>query len=117
MPEPPFTVDVAALALGPVRALPAEQVLDGAPAVAEQALITTADGRHETGVWEITPGVSTDVEAEETFVVISGSATVEIEGGPTLQLAPGVAGAFAAGARTTWRVTETLRKVYTATLD
>ena len=116
-PEPPFVLEVAALELGPASALPAAQVLEDEPAVAERTLATSADGRRETGVWEISPGVSTDVEAEETFVVISGRATVEIEDGPTLELAPGVVGAFPAGARTTWRVTETLRKVYTVTLD
>ena len=115
--RPPFALDVAGLALEPGSALPADQVLEGTPRTAERALATTSDGRRQTGVWEITPGVSTDVEAEETFVVISGHATVEVEGGPTLVLAPGVVGTLPAGARTTWRVTETLRKVYVVTLD
>jgi hypothetical protein len=111
----PFAVDVAGLQLEPGE-LSADQILDGAPTVAERTLTTSADGRHETGVWEITAGVSTDVEAEEVFVVISGRAQVEVEGGPVLELAPGVVGFFAAGDRTVWRVSETLRKVYTVTL-
>jgi uncharacterized cupin superfamily protein len=65
-----------------------------------------------TGVWQIEPGVATDVEVDETFVVVSGRATVEIEGGPTLELAPGTVGVLHAGDRTVWRVHETLRKVY-----
>ena len=92
-------------------------MIDGAPTVAERVLVTSADGRHESGVWEITPGVSTDVEAEEVFLVVSGRARVEVDGGPVLELSPGVAGAFAAGDRTTWHVTETLRKLYCVSLS
>ena len=67
------------------------------------------------GVWQITPGVVSDVEADELFVVISGRATVEIDGGPTLELEPGVAGVLRAGDRTVWRIHETLRKVFQVT--
>ncbi len=64
------------------------------------------------GVWEHSPGVSTDVEVDEVFVVLSGSATVEVDGGPTLQLGPGTVGVLPAGARTVWTVHATLRKVW-----
>jgi hypothetical protein len=111
-PPAPFAIAAAELALDDDE-LPADQVLEGDPRVRSRTLWRSADGSVETGVWEITPGVSTDVEAEETFVVVSGAATVEIEGGATLELAPGVVGGFPAGARTVWRVAETLRKVYT----
>jgi uncharacterized protein len=112
MPPRPFALVAADLELDDDE-LPAEQILSGDPRVRSKALWTSPDETVETGVWEITPGVSTDVEADETFVVLSGAATVEIEGGPTLQLTPGTVGGFAAGDRTVWRVTETLRKVYT----
>jgi hypothetical protein len=68
------------------------------------------------GVWQITEGVVTDVEADELFVVVSGRATVEVEGGPTLELEPGVVGMLHAGDRTVWRVHETLRKVFQVTV-
>jgi hypothetical protein len=109
---PPFAALVADVELQDDE-LPAEQVLEGDPRVRSRMLLTSADGAVETGVWEITPGVCSDVEADETFVVLTGAATVEIEDGPTLKLAPGVVGGFQAGARTVWRVSETLRKVYT----
>ncbi|WP_198954848.1 cupin domain-containing protein [Kineosporia sp. R_H_3] len=64
------------------------------------------------GVWQHSAGVSRDVEADEIFVVLSGRATVEVEGGPTLEIGPGDVGLLPAGARTTWTVHETLRKVY-----
>lgn len=69
------------------------------------------------GIWEITPGVVTDVEAEEMFVVVSGRATIDIEGEPSIQVGPGDVVLLEAGARTTWRVHETLRKVFHITTE
>ncbi|HEY8590111.1 MAG TPA: cupin domain-containing protein [Naasia sp.] len=92
-------------------ALPGDQVLEGAPTTGSAVLAEV--GGAEVGVWEITPGVSTDVEADEVFVVLSGAATVEFASGePPLTLSPGVVGRLTAGQHTTWTVTETLRKVY-----
>ncbi len=110
--RPPFTVQAAELELEPSE-LVADQILSGSPRVRERALWSSEDGRLEVGVWEMTPGDSSDVEVDEVFVVLGGRAVVEIEGGPTLALSPGVVCALPAGARTVWRVTETLRKVYT----
>jgi uncharacterized protein len=93
-----------------------ETVIAGTPSVRSRELWTSADGRHESGVWEITPGVVSDVESAEVFVVISGRARVEVQDGPVLELAPGVVGSFPAGARTVWHVTDTLRKVYTVAI-
>jgi uncharacterized cupin superfamily protein len=111
--EAPFALDAATLAIGDPEPLPADQVLEGEPTVAERALWTSPDGSVESGIWEISAGVSTDVEAAEVFLVVSGRATVEIEDGSVLELAPGVVGSFAGGERTVWRVGETLRKLYT----
>ena len=70
-------------------------------------------GGLEVGVWEMTPGVMRDEEADEVFVVLSGAATVEFEDGTaTLALKPGDVVRLAEGAKTVWTVTETLRKVY-----
>lgn len=67
----------------------------------------------EVGVWEMTPGVMRDVEADEVFVVLSGAATVEFaDGTAPLTLKPGDVVRLAEGAETVWTVTETLRKVY-----
>lgn len=113
---PPFALDTATLALGAAEPLPADQILEGEPTVAERALWTSPEGTVESGIWEITAGVSTDVETAEVFLVVSGRAVVEIEGGPTLELTAGVVGSFAGGERTVWRVHETLRKLYTVSL-
>jgi uncharacterized cupin superfamily protein len=102
-------VDASTLALDP-EPLARDQVVAGAPRVA--TLTLNEDDGLEIGVWEHTAGVSIDVEADEVFVVLSGRATVVVDGGPTLELRPGVVGFLEAGARTTWTVHETLRKVY-----
>jgi uncharacterized cupin superfamily protein len=92
-----------------------EQIVAGSPEVSGLVLDTSADGRVERGIWQHTPGVSRDVEADELFVVISGRATAEIEGGSVLELSPGVLGLLKAGDRTVWTVHETLRKAYQTT--
>jgi uncharacterized protein len=85
-------------------------VLQGAPTAAVTALTEVAGA--EVGVWEMSPGTVRDVEADEVFVVLSGRATLAVEGGVTLELGPGSVVRLAEGARTAWTVTETLRKVY-----
>ena len=92
-----------------------DQVVDGDPQVSGRVLDTSADGKVERGVWQHTAGVSRDTESDEIFVVLSGHATVEVENGPTLELRPGAVGLLHAGDRTTWRVHETLRKVFQVT--
>jgi len=88
------------------------QIVEGSPDVAERVVWSSPDGLRHRGVWEHGPGVSTDVEVDEIFVVVSGRATIEVEDGPTLEVGPGDVGILEAGARTTWRVHETLRKVF-----
>ncbi len=102
-------VDASAVPLdeGP---LDAEQVRSGNPVVGSAVLGEIAS--LEVGLWEHSIGTSTDTEADEVFVVLSGRATVLVEGGPTLELYPGVVSFLTQGAKTTWTVHETLRKVY-----
>jgi uncharacterized protein len=97
--------------------LPDDQIVSGSPEARSRVLHTSRDGRIERGVWEITPGVVTDVEADELFVVVSGRATIEVEGGPTLVVGPGDAVILRPGWRTRWTVHETLRKVYQVTTE
>ena len=114
-PGATFSLAVGELALDPGELDPST-ILEGAPEIREALLWESPDGRVLRGVWEITPGVVTDVEEDELFVVVTGRATVEVDGGPTLELAPGVLGILDRGARTTWTVHETLRKVFQITM-
>ncbi|MGN6130203.1 MAG: cupin domain-containing protein [Nocardioidaceae bacterium] len=95
--------------------LPAEipagtAVVEGQPTAAVRTLDEVAGA--EVGLWEMTPGVARDVEADEVFVVLSGRGTVTFEDGERVELAPGVVVRLHAGDPTQWAVTETLRKVY-----
>jgi uncharacterized cupin superfamily protein len=96
----------------PCRLTPVEPttVVEGDPYAGSRALAAVAGA--EVGVWEMTPGTATDVEVDEVFVVLSGSATVEFEDGTVLELGPSSTVRLRAGDRTTWTVRETLRKVY-----
>jgi uncharacterized cupin superfamily protein len=95
--------------------LDAEQIVDGSPEVSGFVLDTSADERVERGVWQHTAGVSSDTESDEFFIVLSGRATIEVEGGETLEVEPGTVGLLHEGDRTIWRVHETLRKIYQVT--
>ncbi|HET9169082.1 MAG TPA: cupin domain-containing protein [Actinospica sp.] len=111
--QPPFAVSVAGAVLNPDELDPAS-IVSGDPRTASLVLHEQpgAGRTVERGVWEITPGVVTDVEADEMFVVLSGRATIEIQDGPTLEVGPGDVAVLPEGAVTRWTVHETLRKVY-----
>nr|WP_295014103.1 cupin domain-containing protein [uncultured Microbacterium sp.] len=91
--------------------VPLSDVVAGAPTTASAVLDDTGD--REIGVWEMTPGTATDTETDELFVVLSGRATIAFAD-PSLDdltVGPGSVVRLAEGMRTTWTVTETLRKV------
>ena len=92
--------------------LAADLVREGDPT----AGTTTLDGLGgvEVGLWEHTPGTSTDTEADEVFVVLTGDATLRFGDGESVELRPGVAVRLHAGEETTWVVRETLRKIWIA---
>ncbi|MFS0910575.1 cupin domain-containing protein [Microbacterium sp. 179-I 3D2 NHS] len=105
--------DAAALPLVH-SALPASDVVSGAPMAAAETLAEIADV--EVGVWEMTPGTATDTEADEVFVVLSGRARIAFldPALPAIEVGPGSVVRLAEGMRTEWTVTETLRKIYVA---
>lgn len=109
-----FAVPVGDVRLSPEELTPS-QILAGSPQVSSVELWTSPDGSQSRGIWEITPGTVTDVERDEMFVVLSGRATVEVEDGVIIDLVPGSICLLGNGARTTWVVHETLRKVYHST--
>ena len=93
------------------EAVAPEQVAGGQPRTGVGRL--GMFGGLEVGVWEMTPGVMRDIEADEVFVVLAGAATIEFaDGTAPLTLKPGDVVRLAEGAQTIWTVTERLRKVY-----
>lgn len=111
---PPGTAaDAATLAL--VHApLPADDVIAGSPTSAVHPLALV--GGTEVGIWEMTPGAAADIETDEVFVVLSGRARIAFDDPalPDLDVHGGSVVRLAAGQRTVWTVTETLRKIYIA---
>jgi len=105
----PLSLSVADAVLTPDELDPAT-IVSGEPRTASLVL-HEGDGI-ERGIWEITPGMVTGVEADELFVVLSGRATIEFQDGPTLEVGPGDVVVLPEGAVTRWTVHETLRKVY-----
>ena len=98
----------------PLEPVSLEDVLDGEPSAG--AVVLGEFAGREYGVWEMTPGSASDVENDEFFVVVAGSGSVEfLDDEVVVQLVPGSVVTLAAGARTIWSVTQTLRKVWMAT--
>ena len=109
-----ITTDAAAIALEHEPVANA-QVVEGSPQTGWVELASSEQG--EWGVWEMTPGAMSDVEVDETFVVVAGHATLERHLDDQLvveELFPGVCVTLIAGEETIWRVSKTLRKVYFA---
>jgi len=92
------------------------QIIAGSPEVSGKVLWESEDGQQVRGIWQITPGTVSDTEADELFVVVSGRATIAVEGGDTFDVGPGDACVLREGDRTVWTVHETLRKAYQITL-
>ena len=95
----------------PLEPISLEDVLDGEPSAG--AVVLGEFGGREYGVWEMTPGAAGDVEDDEFFVVVAGAASLEfVDDEVVVQLVPGSVMTLAAGTRTVWTVTQTLRKVW-----
>jgi uncharacterized cupin superfamily protein len=74
-----------------------------------------AFGGLDVGVWEMEAGVATDTEVDELFVVLAGAGTIDLlDEDRSLTIAPGDLVRLAAGTRTRWTVTATVRKLYLA---
>lgn len=104
-----LTPDALGAPLTPGHLQPSD-VVAGDPSTAALDLLSTQGV--DIGLWELTPGTVTDVEVDEVFVVLSGKGQVRFDDGDVIELAPGAIIRLRAGERTTWTITETLRKVY-----
>ena len=95
--------------------LPADWVLEGDPDARGAVISRSDDSRIIRGVWECTPGkFKWTFSYDETLVVASGRAIVELDTGERVELEPGVMAFFGRGHESTWTVSETLRKGFHA---
>ncbi len=109
-------VELADLPLEPVEAAAAEEAPTAFAELEGLSALLAAGAFTEGGVWEMEPGVGTDTEADEVFVVLSGAGTVEFldPALPPVALHPGTLVRLEEGMQTRWTVTERLRKLYLA---
>jgi uncharacterized protein len=88
-------------------------VVSGAPTLGTTPVTTLGDTGVEIGVWEMSVGTVRDVEVDEVFVVLAGSATISVDGS-SVSVGPGDLVRLTAGTATTWEVTSPIRKLYVA---
>ncbi|MBN8865951.1 MAG: DUF861 domain-containing protein [Solirubrobacterales bacterium] len=86
------------------------QIVLGNPETSSLTLLE--ENGQESGLWRITPGEVTDVEAKESFLVITGRAIIEYADGRAFTVGPGDTHHFEGGEETTWKVEETLLKAF-----
>ena len=71
------------------------------------------DGVLMTGLWRSEPGsFPYTFESDETFLLLKGSVSIEIEGGDTVDLKEGDLLSFAAGSKATWNIHEPSKKFF-----
>jgi len=87
---------------------------DGPSTALSTAAAPLFAGDVEVGLWEAGPGTDVDTEVDEVFLVLSGAGTVGFGDGSAITLRPGVLVRLQQGDRTTWEITERLRKLYVA---
>ena len=106
-----MTIAESHLVCPDIEAVPT--TVDGASGpLATASVVLIDEGEREVGVWEAGPGTDTDVESDEIFVVLRGAGSVTFADGSRIDLRPGTLVRLRAGDRTTWEITERLRKLY-----
>jgi uncharacterized protein len=91
-----------------------DQIVSGSPETFDLTLAESEDGSETCGFWRCTPGTFTDIEVEESFLMITGEARVEFDDGRDLTFGAGDTHSFKGGEKTVWTVTETVLKAYWA---
>ena len=92
--------------------LPKEWILGGNPVARSKNLVRSRDWALSVVVWDCTPGqFRWHYSQDETILVISGVAFLQLENGDERRFGPGDVGFFPAGTTCNWRVSEHIRKV------
>ena len=111
--EPGMSLPAATMEV-PLHLVDPELRASGSPRTGTMSLVTLPGSGAEVGVWEHTPGMSTDVEVDEVLVVLSGRARIDFLEPelPSIIIGPGDIVRLEASMKTKWTITETLRKIY-----
>jgi uncharacterized cupin superfamily protein len=93
--------------------LPDDAIVAGRPQSMGHIFSKSADGRCVRGIWACTPGAFrwtwTD---DETITVVQGRATVAMDDGRRVELAPGDMAVFERGQSSVWTIHEAFRKSF-----
>ena len=93
--------------------IPKDQVVSGAPQAFGRFLWQSEDKRLGNGVWTCTPGFFTwEYTWEETIYLIEGEVTISDRGGDTKTYRVGDLIFVPAGTKSTWEITQAIRKVF-----
>jgi uncharacterized cupin superfamily protein len=93
--------------------LPQELLIAGRPDASGCVLSQSPDGRTMRGIWASTPGTFRwHWTSDETVTVVQGRATVRMNDGRLVELAPGDMAFFEAGQSSTWTIHESFRKSF-----
>lgn len=85
---------------------------DSDAGVRAERLYTNEAGNQFHGVWQAEPGTHANLPGQETVVILAGKATVTGESGDSIDVAAGDLVFIDAGEVATWKVHETIRKVF-----
>jgi uncharacterized protein len=92
--------------------IPPEWIISGAPQARVQRLVRTRDRSGSVVVWDCTAGsFEWHYVQDETLLVVSGEAFLQLPDGQERCFGPGDVGFFPAGTICKWRVAEYIRKV------
>jgi uncharacterized cupin superfamily protein len=87
-------------------------IIEGRPSASSAELSASEDGRATTVIWECTAGRFNWVyDYDETAHILAGSAVVHNETMKPTRLGPGDVVLFRRGARATWHVADSVRKL------
>ena len=105
-------VDPAGVAMAPAP-IPSDWIIAGHPKTEAAEIAHTDDGSTHVYVWQTTASrFHWNYDSDEIVNVLDGEVFVD-DGNGERRLAPGSVAFFPAGARTTWRVPDHLRKIAT----
>jgi uncharacterized cupin superfamily protein len=99
--------------LPPLAETPGYEVLEGAPVASIRFDRGSPHSQHRLGIWKCTPGTFRCTEkGDELQTVLEGQLTLILEDGSEHHLRPGQSVYTEKGEKVTWKIIETVTKVF-----